>query len=85
MRKVHAMVTSNVGTLTKNQTYVDHSDTEDAKVPKTTLPPKKLANTNARTQQFKKVFLHFLHGFVFYFGLVEGNLCHDLIIYYWRW
>lgn len=69
LRKVHAMVTSNVGTLTKNQTYVDHSDTEDAKEPKTTLPPKKLVNTNARTQQFKKVFLHFLHGFVlFWFG-----------------
>lgn len=57
LKKVHAMATLNAGTLTKNKTHASHSDTADAKEPKTTLPAKKLVNINAKIQQFKNVSL----------------------------
>lgn len=57
LKKVHAVATLNAGTSTKNKIHVCHSDTEDAKEPKTTLQARKLVNTNAIIQQFKNVSL----------------------------
>lgn len=70
MKKGHAMVISNAGTLTKRQTHAGHSDMVDAKALKITLPPNKHVNINARIHPSKKVIFRTTFGILsFWFSV----------------